>query len=425
MIFVALLLFIIWKFFRDKTTKNISKLSYFLGAIIIVINVFWVHYLSGSYFEGSDATAYYLQASNVKQSFDLLNFIDIRYIGFNVYQIIAAYPLFENEQFASILIKLTSWSLFFLSFLNLSKNLASKGINNLQNSRFTFYSIVLMGFWLSLYNFRDIIILTCLIFISSIYIGNQKNRILKIIFILFILFYFRFFYVILLMTSFFIVQILKYIWQTNIFKLRRYNLLIISIVITVIGAFSISSIDFVNAILVQSEDTLNSKMQFNIKVESPFVSVIKGFFAGNTLDFWLNYFFRNFSRAFTITPISALVQGLIFLFSYVYFIQLFLVVVKSKQITKWIITDTNNTAIIESKKLLSLIHVIILFSFLAIITYSINMEGVQERIRVSLLILLSIVISIVYERGKIRKLLNQVQLIAIIFVFIVFVFMLR
>jgi hypothetical protein len=417
MLFTFVFFYLGWKFFRDKSIKRIFKASYFLGLVVILVNVFWVYHFTGSYFEGSDATAYYLSAKNIKNNFGLLDFINIRYIGFNIYQIIAAYPLFDNELSASILIKLTSWSLFFLSCVNLNKNLTNHLGLTLTKDQFVYYSIFFMGLWLSLYNFRDIMILTCLISISSIYISDNKYRLLKIIIFLYLLFYFRFFYVALLLVSFFMAKGIDVVWKKNILKSRKINLLFVGIFFIIFFAFSLTSIDVINVMLAQNENVLNSQMRYSVKASDPIVSFLKAMFAGNPIEFLVNYFFENISRAFVISPISAMLMSLIYLYSYVYFMQLFVIIFFTKKI---FLNSGNSFLKLNSSKITIFVFSVIFLTFFSLFAYSLTFEGMQERIRVPLLILLSVIILIIKSDKKFRILFEQTKIISILMVFAVF-----
>lgn len=419
MVFFLLFLFLLYKFYYDKSIIKISIFFYFLGLVIIMVNVFWVNHFSDSYFEGSDATGYYISAKEIKNNFTILNFIDVRYIGYNLYQIVVSFPYFNNELIASLLIKMSSWSLFFISLNSLRKSLLYNFYVIIQNYRFNYYSIIIIGLWLSLYNFRDIIILICLFFISSGFIGSSPIRLIKVLFFLFILFYFRFFYVVLLFISYFLAIGLEYIWRKNFFYLRKTNLLLLSIIIITFLLLSINSIDILNDILLDSENVLQSQMFYEVNVSSPVFSILQGMFAGNSLDFLSKYFFMGFVRAFTLTPISAVLMSLIYFYSYLFFLQMFVVIFNFR--FSYLVPSICEGSIMEffTKKMLIFLITSVFFVLFTIIIYSTYMEGLQERIRATLLPILIIVITIFAPFLKSK--FNIARLVAIFLTIVIFI----
>jgi hypothetical protein len=207
------------------------------------------------------------------------------------------------------------------------------------------------------------------------------------------------------------------VWKKNILKSRKINLLFVGIFFIIFFAFSLTSIDVINVMLAQNENVLNSQMRYSVKASDPIVSFLKAMFAGNPIEFLVNYFFENISRAFVISPISAMLMSLIYLYSYVYFMQLFVIIFFTKKI---FLNSGNSFLKLNSSKITIFVFSVIFLTFFSLFAYSLTFEGMQERIRVPLLILLSVIILIIKSDKKFRILFEQTKIISILMVFAVF-----
>ena len=369
--------------------------SFLLGALFIIINNFLTFNSIGSYFSGSDASGFYLSALNIiKNQSEIFSVFDYRYLFYNLYQNITCYPFIESEGIASLMIKISNWVIFHFSYTFFFNFLSQKNRVN------TFFkaSLFIIGLWLSFYNFRDIIILSLIIFSAVFFLKNSRK---KLIFTLSILFFFRGFLVLIFLASYFI---------SKLITLKKDKL---SSFFTIFLTFLFISLSFYYPLFQENTKLLMSlilDVNFKIEAEDP-NNIIFALFAGNPINFLIDYI-NGYERSFFISNISAFLLISIYSLSYFlltnFFINLFMGVhFKSDFI--------DNTSI---KKNRTLFLTCFITFFLLTITYNYELGGLQERIKSLLLFLIIIMMSLIKFKTKYFQLSYFISALLIILILI-------
>ncbi len=411
MILILLIIFLIQRVKTSYILHNKIVLFYFIGVLALIVNVHWTYLISGSYFAGSDASFFYDELLLFAQNkFEELSSLDSRYIGYIIYQFLVSYPFIYNEFLASVLIKLSSWTLFIISFSSVAKNLFIANKSNIVSDKFVFSTFFIIGLWLCMYNFRDILILVCLLLSSSVYFSSGKYKIFKYLLVFFVLFYFRFFYVAIILLSYLLSRLLFSLIKNRVLGLHKFNVLLIILFLFIVMVLGLDLLDAIHNFVILN--LLDSETSVTMKGQSFFLTIMSSFFAGNTLWFFLEYFVLGQTRAFVITPLAAICQGVIYFYSYYYFLQLFVFVFYSNKV---------NQVMLRSDKKILYVNIVTFFILFIVIIYSLYMEGVQERIRIVMLCLLAIVNSILKKDvALMKKISNKLKIFSIVMVVVVF-----
>ena len=382
---------IIFLYYCRRSKFNASFLS---GVLFIIINNFLIFNSIGSYFSGSDASSFYASAINIiKNQSEIFSVIDYRYLFYNLYQNITCYPFIESEGIASLMIKISNWIIFHFSYTLFFKFLSQK---NSANTLFK-ASLFIIGLWLSFYNFRDILILSLIIFSVIFFLRNSRK---KLIYTLSFLFFLRGFLVLIVLASFFL----------SILITRKKEL---SASLTIFLAFVFISLSFSYPLLQEKTKLLMSlifDVNFQTEAENP-NNIIFSLFAGNPINFLIEYI-NGYERAFFISDISALLLICIYSLSYFLLINFFINLFVGVHFKSDFINYTS------SKKNRTLFLTCFITFFLLTIIYNYELGGVQERIKSLLLFLIIVMMSLIKLKTKYFQLSYLISALLIILILI-------
>lgn len=390
-----LFLFIILLFLNGFFKKGINSycvLIYGIGLLLIPVHVFLLFDGSGSFFAGSDASNYYQEAKSVYNNWEIIKVMDVRYVGYNIYQILMAFPFLNNELLSSLLIKLNSWTIVNLLFFKLLTSLRiHAGIDLFKNRLFAVINM-LMVLFLCMYNFRDIVILQILILISVFYFSGGKKSRLYLLLCLLVLFYFRYFYVLIIVVAFIFSRLIGGKLKLKYLAVEALSILVF---LSIIGLAEYA------LLLLNFESLLGAVSTLQSGSENVFVALLKGVFAGNPLLFLYDYF-DGFQRAFFITNVSAFLVALIYFGSYLMFGFLLLDIGYIFMLRWRGLTNEGRAEIVNENRLVVFFRALVYFILGVAFLYSSSMEGLQERIRIPLIFLSFIFVC--YNRSRFPKL---------------------
>lgn len=376
---------IIWLLLINKKF-NASERIYFFSCFFIGVFFLWfnnelIYSISNSYFAGSDATEYYLKALN----FDFANLTmqewlaEVRYVLYIIFQKTAAYPFLSNEKIASLLIKLSNWSIALLSVVYFKMTVRIYSMVSAKNSiyfrAFNILSLVFLCF-LSTYNFRDALISASLIFIFSSLITNKITNFITVIGIV-SLANLRYFTLPVVMLGYILSKRPRTKLRVRKLgisqELASYSFLLFLIVLIIIGYAHITPI-FTYVIQFLTGYSYYDE----INHFSP-IDYIRSLVAGNPIVYWSSYLTNaTADRSFVITGIGAFIIGLNFLISYFLFVYIF-----SIPIFYFIVKNPNKESTSHFSERLKVFTYVSIFTFLLLAAfYGFFYQGMQERIRI-------------------------------------------
>ena len=367
------------------------------GLIVITFNTLLVNNVSGQWFEGSDASSLYLRARLFSEAPDSIFFMDNRYVGYTVFQFLAAFPYIRNEMAASFLIRFSNWLVWILSLIFFTGRIHKYFEIELTRS-IPFILIVNSAMlWVSLYNFRDALIVSICISMLTAPISFNKRDLGVLGALSFFLWFLRYFFLYALAFSLLIALL--------ILHLTTYSKGMIFRRISVVALFAIviAAILPTRQLSVLSAD-LSQYLRFFVTASSnsvieSFRGLVSSFFAGNPLKFAYSAVGLGAQRAFVITSVSATFQWFVYLGTYFFLIPLYIILVQSST-EKLGINEYLSSESGESRNSGGVFFVAsFVFITLVILIYSLFYGGTQERIRVVVLVPASVLFEVLRRKS--------------------------
>jgi hypothetical protein len=408
--------------FYPKPLKNMIYFTFLmLGFLIILLNSFLIYESTGSWLAGSDASFLYERMLNFAESRIIIKNMDSRYIGYTVFQYLAAFPFTTNNFISVLLIKFSNWFIWIYALNYTLKKIKKHFYIDLSTNIFFMILINSIVLWIGLYNFRDIIILSLVTIISVCLLEGKKNWLLIIVLSI-ILFFFRYFFVILFCISLLITAIiLKFNKGRSILKKILLTLIIITFLITFMPNYVYNFLLFLGIDELTSTSILKA---IDISPIQYFTNLLTSFFAGNPLKFAYTAIGTGVERAFTVTPLSAFFQFFSYLGNYIILVPFYLIIftINEKKFNLFeYVKKKYNTKIAFNSRNFFAINTFIYMNLIFFL-YTFFYGGIQERIRITILILLFLILIIIFYKMKDKFLLKRIYfisaLILLLYIFI-------
>lgn len=328
-------------------SRSLDKIIFLFSLGCVLAHSFTVHSITGQWNSGSDTVFFSEILFFNKDVFDL------RYIGVKFFHFLFNPLTFDNSDLLikSLSFKFSLLSISFLSILECSKVFQV-------NKNVTILSY-LMATFLSLYLLRDSIILSILLIIlTSLKLNNIKLLILA----LFLMIFFRPIFFVISLMSIFIFYSLSL--KSNL--LKRISVILIFVLIIYFG------VQVISKVTTYAQTYIELLM---LQTEINWLGVIKAIFSASFFSLISSYsdIVVNQIRALYTTNIAFLFTLLIYFLNYYVLISLVRYSIKSR-------FKFNP---IETYAIVSALFIIFI--------YGIYMDGIQERIRITLLIPLILV----------------------------------
>jgi len=323
--------------------------------------------------------------------------MDNRYVGYTIFQFLAAFPYIENEMVASFLIRFSNWLVWILSLVFFTSRIRKYFEVDLIRS-IPFIVIVNSAvLWVSLYNFRDTIIVSACISILTVTISFSKRDLAALGFLSFVLWFFRYF--------FFYALAFSLGTALMILHLTTYSKGMIFRRISIVALFSIVIV----AILPTRQLSLfaadlSQDLRFFVTASSNSVTelfrgLVSSFFAGNPIKFAYSAVGLGAQRAFVITSVSAALQWFVYLATYSFLIPLYIILFQSSTeklgIKEYLSSESGETC--KSGGVFFVTTFV--FITLVILIYSLFYGGTQERIRVAVLVPASVMFEVLRRKS--------------------------
>lgn len=375
---------------------------YFVGFALILLNAWSLQNDYGMAFVGSDAAYLYELSKSISDKRVTWASLDSRYLGYAVYQSLVSYPFVDAAIVASILVKLSGWSLYVAAVSALDQSIR---VRFLSPNSFYFLGISLLllsGLTLAQFNFRDVLIATIIILIAAQFLSDSRFRLPAISALLFLMLFFRFFYVPMILVAYFVAKLTPYKYGFGRLKFAGFWLILPLILTTFIAGFLFSG--FISAYLLNDGVGFMSRSYTLAgSGQSSLLSILKGFWASNPLIFFKDYFVLDaVDRTFVITSTSASLFVLLFSANFVLYISLLIVFIRPNIVTRMIANCSQCTSV-DRKRIYIMVYTIILFVLQANMLYSLAFGGIQERHRAVFLALVAIVFSITNGFGVVTN----------------------
>jgi len=380
-----------------------------IGFIIIAMNTLIIHEVNGQWFEGSDATYLYLRARLFADSPSIIFETDKRYIGYILFQFLTTYPFTKNEVVASFLIRFSNWLIWILTLIFLEKKFEE--YFNFKLIKSIAFLVVANGalLWVSLYNFRDTIIVSLVTALCALIIGFKKKDIVFLVFLSFALWFFRYFFLYAFIGSLII--------SLAVLRERKFNAgffrITFGIILSVLIILIFFPTQFWSNLAVNFNDFRFFVVGSLLSLGKLFRGIASSFLAGNPLKFSYTSFALGVDRAFVTTGLSSLLQGIVYLGTYFFLIPLYILLIFTNSYNL-VAYDKN---IKNKSKLVFMITVVILITFIISI-YSLFFGGTQERIRVVVLVQAAILMEIFKRNSYARKYIPKALLTSSIIMFL-------
>lgn len=414
---MGLVVLLIIFFLLLPTNRNRLVLTALLvvGFIFISLNIVLIHETNNNWFAGSDATSLYMRAFLFNDLPNIIFETDNRYIGYTIFQFLASFPFIKNELIASVMIHFSNWVVWLLALMFMNRRIVNSFNFDLMKSAPFFLIANCSVLWVSLYNFRDVLIISLVTVLLATIIGFKRKDFFILIIISFILWYFRNFFVYIYTFSLVIAMIILVSRKRkNLFKLMIGIILLFALLTTIMP------VQFFSNLATTLDDFRFFVVSGSLSPRELLRGITSSFLAGNPIKFTYSTIGLSIQRAFVVTEISSILRILVYFGTYTFLIPLFIILifVDSQKLLTFKNNDLGNRRIINSKELFIITAVIFVTS--VILIYSIFFGGTQERIRVVVLIPAAIIFEIFrrnhYVKNQVYKAFVTSMMIMLLFV---------
>lgn len=396
-----------------KTRSLPSKsLVFFLligGFTLITLNVFLVHEVSESWFEGSDASYLYATAKTFASYPSTILSLDNRYVGYTLFQLLSSFPLTNHEFAASLLIRYSNWTIWILSFIFIVKRIRYAFGLDLSSRKFFTSVVNSIMLWVSLYNFRDTIIMSLCSTLLVMLASFRKKEIPLFLVLCVFLWFFRYFFLYSLAFSLFTAIVaLKLLKPKN--AIRKIIAMAFLLMITV----SLLPTELLSYLATSfSQDFRYFVSVSSYSLQELFRGLLSSFIAGNPLKFVYSSIGLGVDRAFVITSLSAIFQWSVYLATYTILIPFFTLVLftNDNQIR---LLNNHSQSMDGTRSKQIFVFTTVVFVTLVLLIYSLFYGGTQERIRAVIIIPVAILFEIAKEQAEDHTPFSKAMLFSVI-----------